>query len=191
MAVRNAGRIRRGVARRYDQRVFFTCAVASPPSTEILSARVWGSQIELRQRFSIRTACCPQAGRSKAMADLRDIPQRIMETVRPHIGAGDVATYIPELGKADPEQFGLAVATVGGEVYGVGAHDVRFSMQSISKVFTLALVLSHHDEDIWRRLHREPSGSAFNSLFQPEFEQGIPRQSLYQCWCHRHHRPAA
>lgn len=67
------------------------------------------------------------------------------------------------------------MASVDGEVHGSGDHDVRFSLQSISKVFTLPLVLSRDDAAIWRRVHREPSGSAFNSLFQLEFERGIPR----------------
>lgn len=112
------------------------------------------------------------------MADLADVAQKVLDTVRPHIGEGKVATYIPALGEVDPRQFGFAVADVDGAVHGVGDCDVRFSLQSISKAFTLALVLGHDDEAIWRRVHREPSGSAFNSLFQLEFEQGIPRNPL-------------
>lgn len=112
------------------------------------------------------------------MVDLQDVAQKVLETVRPHIGEGKVATYIPALGEVNPRQFGFAVVDVDGKAYGVGDHDVRFSLQSISKVFTLALVLSRNDEAIWRRVHREPSGSAFNSLFQLEFEKGIPRNPL-------------
>ncbi|GAB2482542.1 glutaminase [Nocardiopsis aegyptia] len=65
-----------------------------------------------------------------------------------------------------------------GTVHSVGDFHVRFSMQSITKVFTLALVMSRADHGIWRRVGREPSGSAFNSLYQLEFENGIPRNPL-------------
>lgn len=109
------------------------------------------------------------------MVDLQQAAQRVFDTVRPHIGEGKVATYIPALGGIDPRQFGFAIADVDGGIHSVGDCDVRFSLQSISKAFTLALVLSRDDEAIWRRVHREPSGSAFNSLFQLEFERGIPR----------------
>lgn len=112
------------------------------------------------------------------MVDLVDAARQVLDAVRPHIGAGKVATYIPALGNVDPRQFGFAVAGIDGTVHGVGDHDTRFSMQSVSKVFTLALALSRGDEAIWRRVHREPSGTSFNSLFQLEFEHGIPRNPL-------------
>src|SRR5689334_10674695 len=98
-----------------------------------------------------------------------------MTAARPHIGEGKVADYIPDLGNVEPRQLGFAVATVDGAVYGDGDWQTSFSMQSISKVFTLALVLGHDDEAIWRRVHREPSGTPFNSLIQLEIERGIPR----------------
>ncbi|MFL1377656.1 MULTISPECIES: glutaminase [unclassified Nocardiopsis] len=112
--------------------------------------------------------------------DLDDALTVVMARVRPHIGEGRVADYIPELGRVDPARFGFAVATVDGRVHTVGDTDLRFSMQSITKVFTLALVTQKGDTrkgdtHIWERVHREPSGSAFNSLYQLEFENGIPR----------------
>lgn len=111
-------------------------------------------------------------------ANLEDVVSQVMAAAAPHVGEGKVADYIPALAEVDPKQFGFAVATVDGEVYADGDCDVGFSLQSISKVFTLALVLSHDDEAIWKRCHREPSGNAFNSLFQLEFEEGIPRNPL-------------
>ena len=90
-------------------------------------------------------------------------------------GSGRVADYIPALAAVDPDAFGMAVATLEGEVYGVGDCEQAFSIQSISKLFTLALVLAEGGDDLWRGVGREPSGNPFNSLIQLEIEQGIPR----------------
>lgn len=106
--------------------------------------------------------------------DYAEIVGQVMVATQPHVGEGKVADYIPDLGNVEPRQFGFAVATTDGEVFGDGDWRTRFSMQSISKVFTLAQVLSH-DDAIWRRVHREPSGTPFNSLIQLEIERGIPR----------------
>ncbi|MCK4508904.1 MAG: glutaminase, partial [Desulfuromonadales bacterium] len=88
---------------------------------------------------------------------------------------GQVASYIPELASVDPNRFGLAVAMADGQVYSVGDADVPFSLQSISKVFTLALALGKVGNKLWERVGREPSGNSFNSILQLEHEQGIPR----------------
>ncbi|MFE9426823.1 glutaminase [Kitasatospora sp. NPDC006697] len=100
--------------------------------------------------------------------------QRAHEAARPVLATGRVADYIPALGAADPRAFGLALATVDGEVHGVGDWEARFSIQSISKLFTLALALAT-GEPVWHRVGREPSGTPFNSLVQLEAEHGIPR----------------
>src|SRR5439155_12062821 len=110
--------------------------------------------------------------------DYDGVVEQVMTAAEPHIGEGKVADYIPDLGNVEPRQFGFAMATTDGEVYGGGDWETRFSMQSISKVFTLALVLGHDDQSIWRRVHREPSGTPFNSLIQLEIERGIPRNPL-------------
>src|SRR5580704_3584384 len=88
---------------------------------------------------------------------------------------GEVATYIPELAGVDPKQFGLAVITADGHVAAGGDSDTPFSIQSISKVFTLTLALGKVGDRLWRRVGREPSGSPFNSVVQLEYEHGIPR----------------
>jgi glutaminase len=75
----------------------------------------------------------------------------------------------------DRRRFGLALATADGAVYGVGDWQTAFSIQSVSKVFSLALVLGGDDEAIWRRVGREPSGSPFNALQQLEHDSGVPR----------------
>ncbi|MFC3180640.1 glutaminase [Cypionkella sinensis] len=88
---------------------------------------------------------------------------------------GRVASYIPELAKIDPQQFGIAVALPSGEVYSAGDAATPFSIQSISKVFMLAIALGRLGDQIWARVGREPSGLAFNSILQLEQENGIPR----------------
>lgn len=88
---------------------------------------------------------------------------------------GTVAHYIPELACVDPGQFGLAVALADGRVLTAGDAEVSFSVQSISKVFTLALALGRQGDLLWSRVGREPSGLAFNSILQLETEAGIPR----------------
>jgi glutaminase len=119
-----------------------------------------------------RRACSPDA-----LQDL-NIPAvlaTIAEEVQPCFGKGRQATYIPALAEVDPRQFGMAITTVTGEEYAVGDAGIPFSIQSISKVFTLILALNVEGEQLWSRIGREPSGSAFNSLVQLEYEKGIPR----------------
>jgi glutaminase len=88
---------------------------------------------------------------------------------------GEVATYIPELARVDPRGFGLVVIDAEGNVSAGGDSETPFSIQSISKVFTLTLALGKIGDRLWRRVGREPSGSPFNSIVQLEFERGIPR----------------
>ncbi len=90
-------------------------------------------------------------------------------------GEGRVADYIPALAKVDPKRFGIAVATLDGQKYMTGDAQVCFSIQSISKVFTLAMVTRRIGDEIWKAVGREPSGNPFNSLVQLEYEQGMPR----------------
>jgi glutaminase len=88
---------------------------------------------------------------------------------------GQVATYIPELARVDPGAFGLVVIDAEGNVAAGGDSDTPFSIQSVSKVFTLTLALGKVGDRLWRRVGREPSGSPFNSIVQLEFERGKPR----------------
>lgn len=90
-------------------------------------------------------------------------------------GDGKVADYIPALADVNPDNYAIAVATVDGKEYKIGNWETRFSMQSISKVLTLALLMKKTGEDIWHFVGKEPSGTAFNSLIQLEYEKGIPR----------------
>lgn len=107
--------------------------------------------------------------------DIQNLLDDIVGSIKPRLGQGEVASYIPQLGAVDASQFGISVATGEGEVYAAGDATVPFSIQSISKVFALALVLAGDGDGIWKRVFREPSGNPFNSLVQLELEDGIPR----------------
>lgn len=67
------------------------------------------------------------------------------------------------------------MATIDGSVFKLGDADIPFSMQSVSKVFSLILAMRHAHNDLWKYVGREPSGDPFNSLIQLEYEQGKPR----------------
>ncbi len=100
---------------------------------------------------------------------------KIFEDVKPLMGQGKVADYIPALASVDPNQFGIAIFSNEGDLYQIGDADTPFSIQSISKVFSLTLAMKHYGIDMWQRVGREPSGLPFNSLVQLEYEHGIPR----------------
>lgn len=99
----------------------------------------------------------------------------ILDEVRPLLGQGKVADYIPALANVSANQVGLALYSVNGELFTAGDAQQPFSIQSISKVFSLVQAIQHSGESIWERLGYEPSGQPFNSLVQLEFERGRPR----------------
>lgn len=91
---------------------------------------------------------------------------------------GEVASYIPELAGVDPNKFGLSLCCVDGRLFSQGDAAECFSLQSVAKVFALALALSVDAGEVWRRVGVEPSGDPFNSLVQLEYEKGIPRNPM-------------
>ena len=109
------------------------------------------------------------------MDDYTTVLQEIHAGIQPHLDAGRVADYIPELAAVPRGQFGMALVDMEGGLHTCGAADTPFSIQSISKVFTLTLALKHLGNELWERVGREPSGSAFNSLLHLEYEHGKPR----------------
>lgn len=98
------------------------------------------------------------------VAEMRDIPEW-----------GKVSDYIPELAEVEVEQFGLAVLLRGGDIIAAGDADEPFSLQSISKVFSLMLALEAFGDEVWTRVGREPSGDPYNSITDLERHQGMPR----------------
>lgn len=101
--------------------------------------------------------------------------ERIYTSVLPTIGEGEQAQYIPTLAAVRGDQLGACLTTTDGCQYAVGDADTRFAIQSISKVLALAMAVGLDAEAVWSRVGREPSGTAFNSLVQLEYEQGRPR----------------
>lgn len=88
---------------------------------------------------------------------------------------GHVADYIPELSMVNPNRFGVQLTTIEGDKFAFGDSNVRFSIQSIAKVFSYVLAYSRVKSEMWERVGVEPSGTAFNSLVQLESDKGIPR----------------
>jgi len=103
------------------------------------------------------------------------ILESIKQEIAPLLMQGRVADYIPELGCVPCDKFGMAVVTLSGQTYTVGDAHETFSIQSISKLFSCVLAFQLLEEQLWQRVGREPSGTAFNSLVQLEYECGVPR----------------
>ena len=109
------------------------------------------------------------------MIDYQKIIENIHSEVKQYLSEGQQATYIPALAEVNARQIGIAVVTIDGQVFTVGDANIPFSIQSISKVFTLAMVQRKMGNELWNYVGREPSGSPFNSLVQLEHEHGKPR----------------
>lgn len=107
--------------------------------------------------------------------DYQDILNKIQKEFTPKEGMGEVAGYIPELSKVDPFKFGVYLYCQDGTHFQFGDSMEKFSIQSISKVFTLTIAKELLGADLWKRVDVEPSGTAFNSLTELEREKGIPR----------------
>jgi glutaminase len=79
--------------------------------------------------------------------------------------SGKNADYIPYLAKVDSKLFGVALVTTDNKVYTIGDVEYSFSIQSISKVFTLALAMQElSGEEVFKRVGSEPTGRPFNSV---------------------------
>lgn len=110
-----------------------------------------------------------------SVLDYQDILDEIYFENKNRDSEGHVASYIPELAKIDPDKYGIYLKTTGKEKFEVGDSREAFSIQSISKVISLAFAMGIQGNRIWDRIGVEPSGNPFNSIVQLEFEEGIPR----------------
>ncbi|MEG2427294.1 MAG: glutaminase A [Clostridium sp.] len=106
---------------------------------------------------------------------VQSILEQAMEAGREEIPLGEVASYIPELGHADKNHLGICILTKDGEIYEAGDTMVRFTIQSISKVISLAAALQHCGfEKVFEKIGMEPSGDAFNSLLKLDMSSDYP-----------------
>ena len=103
------------------------------------------------------------------------ILDEIYHEIEPELMGGKVADYIPALAEVEKGQFSMSLTLEDGSVFSVGNTKQKFSIQSISKVFTLTMALGIYGKSLYKRVGVEPSGNAFNSLVQLEYEEGIPR----------------
>src|ERR1043165_6148399 len=89
------------------------------------------------------------------------------------ISGGEVATYIPELGKADPNDLGICLVSADGRIFETGDCDRPFTIQSISKPFTFGIAVEELGrEKVFQHVGVEPSGEPFNSI---ELQSGTNR----------------
>ncbi len=107
--------------------------------------------------------------------DYQSIVERVINKQKDITDTGKIATYIPELGNVNPEKLGIHLVTVDKKHFFAGDSKEKFSIQSISKVFSLTLAFKIEGKELWKRVGVDPSGTAFNSLIQLEVEKGIPR----------------
>ncbi len=111
-------------------------------------------------------------------AQLQDTLNTLLAAQKEQYKLGQVAEYIPALANVPEDMMGIAVATIDGKVSGSGDFEQPFSIQSISKVFGLIMAMNRLGDDLWKRVHMEPSGQPFNSIIQLEWEKGIPRNPV-------------
>ena len=109
------------------------------------------------------------------MKDYNEILKEIAVAIEPLRHVGHQADYIPALAKVNPDRFGMCITSTDGTVTAYGDMEERFSIQSVTKVFSLSMSLSLKGERLWSRVGKEPSGAAFHSLIQLELDRGIPR----------------
>lgn len=113
--------------------------------------------------------------RDMQLSDAQGLLARIAAQVRPLLPQGELPKYIPQLGRVNKLQFGMALLTLDGQEVFAGDADVPFSIQSISKLFALMLALDRVGDDLWLRVGKEPSGMPFNELIQVDQEAGAAR----------------
>lgn len=107
--------------------------------------------------------------------DYLKILNEIQDEIQPFLKKGEVADYIPALKTVNPNDFAMSIKLLDGQSFQVGCSEKRFSIQSISKVFTFCMALNIYSKALYNRVWHEPSGNPFNSLVQLEYEKGIPR----------------
>lgn len=100
---------------------------------------------------------------------MKDLLESIIKNNRIWTKEGKVATYIPSLSYADPNVLGICVSLTSGEEYCAGDNDIKFTLQSISKVITLIIAILDNGSDfVFSKVGMEPTADAFNSILTLE-----------------------
>ena len=110
-------------------------------------------------RLPTRVSAARNIARGWTIEPMQGILAEALAIAAPNRGDGKVADYIPALARVDPAKLGIAFAGADGDRPGAGDGDEPFSIQSISKVFTLALALERVGGALWKQVGREPSGA--------------------------------
>ncbi len=103
------------------------------------------------------------------------ILEEIEDEIQPLLTQGSLPNYIPALSEVNPLEFAMSLQLFDGTSYHIGNTSLSFSIQSISKLFSLTLALDYYGKELYKRVGHEPSGNPFNSLVKLEYENGIPR----------------
>lgn len=102
---------------------------------------------------------------------MEDIFKNIIKNNIAYTRRGKVATYIPELAKANPDDLGVCLVTLDGQEYFAGDYNKKFTMQSISKILTLILsLMDNGEEKVFENVGMEPTGDSFNSIVNLELK---------------------
>ncbi len=110
------------------------------------------------------------------MAQIQQVLEQLYQQTR-SISEGKVASYIPQLARVDPNQYGVAVCFLNGEEASWGQSETDFCLQSVCKPINYALALEElGEEQVHQHVGFEPSGSAFNALTLNQ--QGLPHNPL-------------
>ncbi|NNJ89156.1 MAG: glutaminase [Eudoraea sp.] len=112
------------------------------------------------------------------MIDFQAIIEGISNNLQSVEDRGIIAAYIPELAKVDKNKFGIHLIDSSKNNFSAGDAEETFSIQSISKVLSLAQAFGKVGDKLWKRVGVEPSGDPFNHLSLLEMENGIPRNPL-------------
>jgi glutaminase len=127
----------------------------------------WAKQGEIVDAQTLRSTTTDVAARITGYATQPPLQRFLMRCYEEFKAddSGALADYIPELKRANPAHFGIALATIDGHVYEVGDSAVPFTIQSVSKAFVFALALDLVGEErVEAAIGVEPSGEAFNSI---------------------------
>ena len=110
--------------------------------------------------------------------DFQPAIDKVFKQIKNNNDPGRVADYIPELAHVNPDKFGVHLTTIDDKHYATGNSEEKFSIQSIAKVLSLTLAYRIEDDNLWKRMGVEPSGTPFNSLVLLEHDKGIPRNPM-------------